>query len=271
MVAPASNSFNDPPCPLPPELRSDVAYRRACGHPWDAIGLSVHYDPDALRRATENDPEFAAVQEKAWAEATWEGQADGMRRLRLLANGSDDAKALKAAKILVDYAAERLRNETHVAVERIRAEARLAVEQARAEARVAVEQARAERRAAGAEEVRVPPAPVKPETDEERAVRVAWETAEDAVEQSQKARPDVYIWGGKHSLGREVGPDESDTRVRIKPDWSCGLGGRHVVYWVVPDPPPPEAHMPGEPAGRPDAEPADRTGAGTPLEHGATR
>src|SRR5262245_16084502 len=87
-AGPRVGTSSEPPCPLPPELRSDIAYRRASGHPWDAIGVSLRYSPDALRRATENDPEFAAAQEKAWTAVTWEGQADGMRRLRQLANYS---------------------------------------------------------------------------------------------------------------------------------------------------------------------------------------
>ena len=85
MVAPASaevpgpggGTFSEPPCPLPPELRSDIAYRRDQGHPWDAIGCVFHYQSDALRRACENDPDFAAAQEKAWAQVTWEGRPTG--------------------------------------------------------------------------------------------------------------------------------------------------------------------------------------------------
>ena len=93
MVAPAESrigTFAEPPCPLPPDLRSDVAYRRAHSGSWDAVGTALRYHPDALRRACENDPDFAAAQERAWAEAAWEGQADGLRRLRLAANGCDD-------------------------------------------------------------------------------------------------------------------------------------------------------------------------------------
>jgi len=40
MVAPAADvpgpkvgTYAEPPCPLTPELRSDIAYRRAQGHP----------------------------------------------------------------------------------------------------------------------------------------------------------------------------------------------------------------------------------------------
>ena len=226
-------AFAEPPCPLTPELRSDIAYRRAHGHPWDAIGVTMHYAPDALRRATENDPEFDAVQDRAWAEATWEGQADGMRRLRALANGCDDAQALKAAEVLVKFAAEQRRNDTRLAVEKLRAETRLAVEAARLE-----------RRAVGEAEVPwvMPPQPA-PETEEEREKRFAREHAERAA----VPRAEVYLWGGKHRLGMSHGPDETDARVRVKVDYSCGVGGRSEIYWVVPDPPPLLAAMPGEP------------------------
>ena len=249
MVAPTSaesvpgpriGTFAEPPCPLPPELRSDIAYRRACGHPWDAIGTVLHYHSDALRRATENDPEFAAVQERAWVQATWEGEADGMRRLRALANYSEDeAQALKASEVLVKYARERRRDDTRLACEKLRSETRLAAEAARAE-----------RRAAETEPVWVLPPQPAPETEEERQKRFDREHAERAA----KPKAYVYVWGGKHPLGRSIAPDESDTRVRLKSDDSCGAGARGTVYWVVPDPPPVEAAMPGEPGARPWTE-----------------
>ena len=47
----------------------------------------------------------------------------------------------------------------------------------------------------------------------------------------------VYLWGGKHPLGRSHGPDETDTRVRLEYDASCGEGARGIVYWVVRDAP----------------------------------
>ena len=147
MVAPASaevpagpkvGTFSEPPCPLPPELRSDIAYRRAQGHPWDALGVTLRYDSNALRRACENDPDFAEAQEKAWAAVTWEAEADGMRRLRTLANHSDDdAKAMKASEVLVKYARERRRDDTRLACEKLRSETRLAAQAARAERRAA--------------------------------------------------------------------------------------------------------------------------------------
>ena len=70
MVAPTSaegasprvGTLNEPPCPLPPDLRSDIAYRRARGEGWDSLGVVFRYSCDALRRACENDPGFAEAQ-----------------------------------------------------------------------------------------------------------------------------------------------------------------------------------------------------------------
>ena len=220
MVAPAA--FADPPCPLPPALRSDIAYRRAHGHSWDALGVTLRYHPDALRRACEADPEFAAAQDKALAEAAWEGQADGLCRLRLLANGADDGRALHAAEVLLKYAAERRRDDTRLAVERLRADAQVARAAARAPAGAAREE---------------PAGPVivgwvaAPETDAERQARFAREHAARAAEPAAE----VFLWGGKHPTGRSVAPDDSDTPVRVYADWSCGVGGKRCpVYWVAP-------------------------------------
>jgi hypothetical protein len=235
MVAPASEpttaadpapparlgTFTGPPCPLPPELRSDVAHRRAHGHSWDAVGCALRYHPDALRRACESDPDFAAAQERAWAEATWEAEAEGMRRLRALADGCDDEVALKAAEVLVKYARERRRDDTRLACERLRAEARTAAEAARSE------------RAAAREEAVYMPMLPSPETEQERRDRFDREHAARAAE--PKAR--VYVWGGRHPLGRAFGPDEADTRVRLELDESCGVGMKGGVYWVVADGP----------------------------------
>ena len=242
MVAPTAEvpgpkvgTYSEPPCPLPPELRSDIAYRRACGHPWDALGVTLRYSPDALRRACENDPDFAEAQEKAWAAVTWEGEADGMRRLRFVANHSDDDdKATKAAEVLVKYARERRRDDTRLACEKLRSEARLAAEAARAE-----------RRGARAEPEAAWPRPQwpAPETEEEKQKRFEREHAERAAE----PKAYVYIWGGKHPLRRCHAPDETDTRVRLEYDASCGEGARGIVYWVVADSPP-EARVSGEPA-----------------------
>jgi hypothetical protein len=222
---PRAGALPEPPCPLPPELRSDVAYSRACGHAWDLIAAVFGYNPDALRRACENDPAFEPAQQRAWAAVTWEGEADGMRRLRLLANGADEDKALKAAEILVKYARERRRDDT-----------RLACEKARAETRLAVEAARAERRASESEPGWVTPAYPAPETPDEREKRVAREHAARAAE----PEAEVYLWGGKHRIGRSQLPDETDTRVRLKGDWSCGVAGPNgvvhgLIYWVVPE------------------------------------
>jgi hypothetical protein len=240
MVAPASDpttavdpalparagTFSNPPCPLPPDLRADVAHRRAQGHPWDAVGCALRYSPDALRRACDADPAFAQALERARAEAAWEAEADGLRRLRQLAAIGDDAVALKAAEVLVKYARERRRDETRLECERLRADTRLEAERARTE--------RAERRAAprAEEAVSLPRLP-SPETEEERRDRFDREHAARAAE--PKAR--VYVWGGRHPLGRAFGPDEADTRVRLELDESCGVGMKGGVYWVVADGP----------------------------------
>ena len=207
-------TFLEPPCPLTPELRSDIAYRRAHGHPWDALGVTLHYHSDALRRACENDPDFAAAQAKAWEEATWEGQADGMSRLRRLVNGEDEGRALRAAEVLLKYAAEQRRDETRLAVEKMRAEAQ--------QARAAAQQAK---RVAKMEE----PAPAGP-------VIVGWVPAPE-TDAERQAEPDaeVYLWGGKHPTGQSIQPDDSDAPVRVFADWSCGVGGKRCpVYWVAP-------------------------------------
>ena len=229
MVAPAEariGTFAEPPCPLPPDLRSDIAYRRAHGSSWDAVGTVLRYHSDALRRACENDPDFAAAQERAWAEAAWEGQADGLRRLRLLVNGEDDGRALKAAEVLLKYAAERRRDATRLAIERLRADAQ--------QARAAAQQAKAEAKRAPREEEPAGPVIVgympAPETDAERQARFAREHAERAAEPAAE----VYLWGGKHPTGISVRPDDSDVPVRVFADWSCGCGPKSVIYWVAP-------------------------------------
>jgi hypothetical protein len=232
---PKVGTFSEPPCPLTPELRSDIAYRRARGEGWDSLGVVFRYSCDALRRACENDPDFAAAQEKAWAQVTWEGEADGMRRLRFVANHSDDdAKAMKAAEVLVKYARERRRDDTRLACERLRAETRRAAEAARAE-----------RRAAPAQEdvVWAGPRWPAPETEEEKRKRFDREHAARAA----LPKAYVYVWGGKHPLGRSHGPDGTDTRVRLKYDASCGEGARGIVYWVVRDSESLEPVTPGEP------------------------
>ena len=227
--APEKHSFNAPPCPLPPELRSDIAYRRAQGSSWDAVGVVFKYHPDALRRAAENDPAFAAAQERAWAEVAWEGEADGMRRLRFLANGCDDDRAARAAEVLVKYARERRRDDTRLAAERIKSDTKLAVEAAKTERNEPAEP-----------EECPPPAPKpQPESAEARAARLYREHAAEAAQPGAE----VYLWGGKHPTGQCVGPDETDTRVRLVPDWSCGRGSRMIVYWVVPESA--REHVPG--------------------------
>ncbi len=214
----------EPPNPLTPELRSEIAYRRAQGHRWEAIGCALRYSSEALRRLVEADPEFGAVQEKAWAEATWEGEAAAMSRLRLMLNG-DDKYALQAAEILVKYARERRRDDTRIAVEKLRTEA---------------VHVRAESRAAQRAPVAEPAFPAWPpfppevkETEDERIVRMEREAAENAVKPPFPA--EVYLWGGKHHIGQCLEPDESDIKVRVVPDWSAGRLDRMIIYWVVPE------------------------------------
>ncbi len=217
MVAPAEarvGTFTEPPCPLTPELRSDIAYKRAHGHPWEAVGVTLNYNSDALRRATENDPEYAAVQEKAWADATFEGEAHAMGRLRLMVSCDDEDRALRAAEVLVKYARERRRDDTRLAVEKLRAE----TQRAKAEVKTARAEHPAER-----ELTRWEKAP-----DETPAQR-------DQRDAEGAARPtaEVYVWGGKHPLERCFEPDASDERVRLITDYSLSRGGSNVVYWVV--------------------------------------
>jgi hypothetical protein len=225
----------DPSTPMTPELRSDIAYRRANGWSWKDLAGVLQCDADALRRVTENDPEYAPAQERAWAAVTWEGDADAMRRLRQMVEGGDSERALRAAEVLVKYAQERRHDETRLAIEKLRAETRLAVETLRTE-RAALKQPKDP-------EPRYAPMLPYPETEEEQQKRFEREHAERA------AQPEayVYIWGGKHPMGRCIAPDETDTRVRVKADWSCGTGKRGTVFWIVPDPPPLAATMPGEP------------------------
>ncbi len=219
--APPREPLPEPPHPLTPELRSDLAYRLACGYSWNALGGALHCDPDALRRAAENDPEFPAAQERAWAQATWEGEADAMVRLRRMLYEDDPDKSFKAAEVLVKYARERRRDDTRIAVEKLRTEAA----HVRAEARAAQH--------APAPEPAWPPfPPVVKETEDERIARVERESTEAASNPPPSA--EVYLWGGKHHIGQCVEPDESDVKVRVVPDWSAGCGSRMTIYWVVP-------------------------------------
>ena len=90
-----------PPVPLPPDLRADVAYRRARGASWEEIAAAFRFDPDALRRAAHRDPEFGADFEAAWDEAVREAEAVAVRRLRRLMESEDPKVALRAAEALV--------------------------------------------------------------------------------------------------------------------------------------------------------------------------
>ena len=176
----------EPLCPLTPELRSDIAYRRAQGVTWEAVAAHLSCNADAIRRATENDPAFAEVQEKAWAQATFEADADGMRRLRVLVNNSqDDATVLRAAEVLVKFARERRRDESRIAVERIRAD----VQRAKLDARAA--ELAAKHAATSTEDNWSPPKPP-------RTVNPARD-AQVSLEKSQEPQAAAYLWGGKHT------------------------------------------------------------------------
>jgi len=207
---------------MTPEFRSDLAYRRAQGWSWKELGGTLSCDPDALRRATENDPQFAEAQERAWAAVTWEGQADGMRRLRHVATGGEGASATQAAEVLVRYAQERRRDETRLAVEHLRAQTRLEVEKLRNE-RAAAKKTNEEA------EPRAPGMLIAPDPTPEE-----WERIN--TEEAAQPGAEVYLWGGRHRLCVCEQPDAADVRVRIKKDWSLGVaGGRDVVYWIVAD------------------------------------
>lgn len=221
-----------PPGPLSPELRSDLAYGRACGRSWKALAGPLGYDPGALRRAAEADPQYAAALERAWAEVVRKCEAEGLARLRQIAAGDDQRLALKAAEALVRHGLALRRDQTRRAVEKERAEAK--VEAARQRA------GRADDRGEdGAEPddgwvtVRVP---ARVETHEEMALRRDRRAVKESAGEGPLAPqvPEVYLWGGRHATGRCVEPDASDRRVRVVADCSVGVGSRGAVYWVVP-------------------------------------
>ena len=225
-LAPVVGSFAEPPCPLAPALRSDVADRRAEGHPWATIGVALRYHPDALRRAAEGDPDFPAALERAWAAATCEGEADAMRRLRRLLDDDDPKVALHAAEVLMKYGRERRRDDTRLAVERVRADAQVAKAAARrAPAKTEVDEG----------------GWVAPPTEPIPKTEAGWQALReraDAAGAATEECPKVYLWGGTHPLGRSIPPDAADVPVRVRADYSVGGGG---VYWVVPHDAPREA------------------------------
>lgn len=219
-------TWAEPPCPLTPALRSDIASRRAEGHPWSTIGVALGHHSDALRRAAEDDPDFPAALERAWADATWEGEADAMRRLRRLLNEDDPKIALHAAEVLVKYARERRRDDTRLAVERMKGKAQVAKAAARAKA---TEPAW----------VAPPNRNPLPKTEAEWEVlreRIDTDRAAESVETpGEYMSPRTFLWGGKHPLGRSCPPDGADVPMRVRADHSIAGG---VVYWVVPHDPP---------------------------------
>ena len=66
---PRIGTFSEPPCPPPPALRSDIAYRRACGHPWEALGVS--YEGSGVLSVSVSiyfrSPELISLHDKGWA------------------------------------------------------------------------------------------------------------------------------------------------------------------------------------------------------------
>jgi len=98
-----------PPSPLPPDRRADIAYRRARGASWEAIGAAFRYDPDALRRLLADDAAFALSLEAAEAAAVRETELKALQRLNRLTDSDDERIAVRAAAVLVRYARERRR------------------------------------------------------------------------------------------------------------------------------------------------------------------
>lgn len=220
MSARTPDAAPSPPPPLTAEQRTSAAYLRARGHDWDAVGASLRREWLDLRRAAEADPLFPAALESARAEATWEAEGDALQRLRLLIHAEDEVVGRRACEVLLAHARDRRRDETRLAVERLRADA----QRARAEA----QKARAARREA-VEEEWAPPVVYPRPTEEDRA-----ELRErSSLEYAARPQADVYLWGGRHSIGRCVPPDESDTPVRVVTDYSVGHAPRGT-YWVVP-------------------------------------
>jgi hypothetical protein len=160
----------------------------------------------------------------------FEGEADAMRRLRLIVNTGSDTSAKDAAEVLARYAAERRELEarreadrTRLEIEQLRARTRLEVERLRTERALAREQAKQARQA---EQEEAPEAPrYVPPTQEELEASYAEEASREGAE--------VYVWGGGHDIERGFAPDAADIRVRVRKDWSLGVGTGGLVYWVV--------------------------------------
>jgi hypothetical protein len=110
-AVPVPAALPAPPLPLSAELRADVAYRRARGASWDAVGAKLRFDADALRRAATADPLFAAALEAEWAEAVREAEAEALRRLQKLTASESEEVALRASVVVVRYATERRRTD----------------------------------------------------------------------------------------------------------------------------------------------------------------
>ena len=250
---PAAPLLSEPPCPLTPELRSDLAFGRACGRSWKGLAEGRGHDPDALRRAAESDPEFAGALERAREEVALKCEAEGLARLQQIAASRDERVALKAAESLVRYGLALRRERTRLAIEELRAEVKR--EAARARRRESDEEGEGD----GWVTMRVP---VRREAPEEMALRRDIAAVEGSAGEGPLARevPEVYLWGGKHCTGRSVEPDASDRRVRVVEDNSVGFGQRGPVYWVVPEGAVPS--LPGGDGYRPEDQPSPDIWAG---------
>jgi hypothetical protein len=233
MSTPKAAPTFDPAVPMTAKFRSDIAWRLAQGWTWKELAETLSCDADDLRFATETDPEFAEAQERAWTRVIFDGEADAMLRLRKLADSGDSERALHASEVLVKYAAERRDNDTRLAAEKMRSQTRITVEKLKNE-RAALKEATKDAARKAQEEANYFPPVIRPapETDEERAKRFERENAECAAKSEAK----VYLWGGKHALGRSIPPDESDIRVRVEDDWSVPSYSPewNLIYWIVP-------------------------------------
>ena len=99
----------DPPLPLAPNLRADIARHRAEGRSWGAVGAALKFDPGALRRACEADPTFPAALDAAVEEAEREAELRALARLKRLTASDDERVALKASEVIVKYALQQRR------------------------------------------------------------------------------------------------------------------------------------------------------------------
>ncbi len=215
-------NITEPTTPLTPQLRSDLAYGRATGRSWQSLADEYGYDPGALRRATEVDPDFDAAQQYAELEVTRESEAIGLARLCALAASPDERIAMKAAELLVRHGWECRRNATRREVAAARS------------AHSCKKSDDDEGDRPGWITMRMP-IQKQPSEAELCATRECI-NAEEATGRGPLAPrvPKVYLWGGKHITGQSIRPDESDRRVRVVKDSTVGVGMEDDIYWVVP-------------------------------------